>query len=140
MSVAFPSDLVASLRRHDGVDGAAGFAMPPYYRPMTLSEITGTWTVNCRVLAEVRAIPDWWHRAFVPFAADGGGGCLLVDQRPGGHGRVGEFISESGTRFERWPASVAELLEGVAAALETGGSYVGYRPSVTPTGQLDWRG
>lgn len=82
---------------------------------------------------------EWWHRAFVPFATAGDGGCLLVDQRPGGHGRVGESYPEDGTGFDRWPASVVELLEGVAQALESGKPYAGrYRPVVNAGGRLDW--
>ncbi|MER7009166.1 SMI1/KNR4 family protein [Dactylosporangium sp. NPDC000555] len=139
MSVAFPPDLVASLRRHDGVEAAAAFTLPPFHRPLPLAQIVATWTVNCRVLADLAPGPDWWDKGFVPFAADGGGGCLLADQRPGHHGRVGEFDPETGARFERWPASTAELLEDVADALETGSPFDGrYQPTVTAAGELDW--
>jgi cell wall assembly regulator SMI1 len=140
MSVAFPPDLVASLRRHDGV-ADMGFALPPFYLPESVDRIFGDWQVNCSVTAELggRELNGWWHRGFVPFAADGSGGNLVVDQRPGGHGRVGETDPESGSSFERWPASVAELLESTAKALETGKPYAGhYRPQVTAEQTLDW--
>jgi hypothetical protein len=75
----------------------------------------------------------------VPFATDGSGGCLLVDQTDGGHGRVGDFHAEDGTHFEGRPASLTELLEGTARSLETGCPYAGrYRPKVGPDRVLDW--
>ncbi|MER7334717.1 MULTISPECIES: SMI1/KNR4 family protein [unclassified Micromonospora] len=139
MSVAFPADLVASLRRHDGVAALDGFDLPPFFRPLPLDEIVGDWEVTCSVLAGGPMDDDWWHRAFVPFATAGDGGCLLVDVRPGGHGRVGEFYPEEGTGFDGWPASIAELLEGVARSLETGDPYMRrYRPVVETGGHLDW--
>ncbi|MGI5145341.1 SMI1/KNR4 family protein [Plantactinospora sp. CA-294935] len=136
MSVAFPADLVASLRRHDGADN---FDLPPFYRPLRLDQIATDWAVNCRVRADVSMDDHWWHPSFVPFASAGDGGSLLVDQRPGGHGRVGEFYPEDGTGFDGWPASVTELLVGVAKSLETGEPYSGrYRPTVDAEGRLDW--
>jgi cell wall assembly regulator SMI1 len=133
MSVALPADLVASLRRHDGLAGH-GFSLPPFFTPSPVGGILSDWLLNCGVPGG----PDRWHRQFVPFASASDGGSLVVDQRPGGHGRVGEFNAESGTSFERWPASVTELLEGTASALETGQPYAGhYTPKVTD-GRLDW--
>jgi len=139
MSVAFPADLVASLLRHNGV-AAMGFDLPPFFSPMSVDEIASDWVVSCGVMANVTmGSDDWWHKAFVPFAADGGGGCLLVDQRAGGHGRVGEFYPEDGTGFERWPASITELLEKTARSLETGRPYENrYAPKVDAEGALDW--
>ncbi|AVT30417.1 hypothetical protein C6361_13955 [Plantactinospora sp. BC1] len=136
MSVPFPADLVASLRRHDG---ANDFDLPPFYRPLSLDQIAADWAVNCKVRSDMSMDDDWWHPSFVPFASAGDGGSLLVDQRPGGHGRVGEFYPEDGTGFDRWPASVTELLAGVARSLETGEPYAGrYRPTVDAEGRLDW--
>ncbi|MEN3612354.1 SMI1/KNR4 family protein [Plantactinospora sp. ZYX-F-223] len=136
MSVAFPADLVASLRRHDGADD---FDLPPFYRPLRLDQIAADWAVNCNVRADVSMDDHWWHPSFVPFASAGDGGSLLVDQRPGRHGRIGEFYPEDGTGFDGWPASVGELLAGVAKSLETGEPYSGrYRPTVDAEGRLDW--
>jgi cell wall assembly regulator SMI1 len=139
MSVPFPPDLVASLRRHDGVAGR-GFDLPPFFSPLPADRIGAEWAVNCEVMADLGTRPDgWWHPAFVPFAAAGDGGCLVADQRDGGHGRVGEFYPENGTSFDRWPASVTELLEGTARSLETGRPYANsYRPTVASGGVLDW--
>ncbi|HEX5205973.1 MAG TPA: SMI1/KNR4 family protein [Actinoplanes sp.] len=143
MSVAFPPDLVASLRRHDGVTWTAGFAVPPFYVLEPLDEILGDWKVTCGVVSgevgDWAGENPWWHKAFVPFARDGGGGCLFADQRPGGHGRVGEFYPDDGTDFSRWPASFVEMLEGTATSLETGHPYGGrYRARVDADGTLDW--
>jgi cell wall assembly regulator SMI1 len=137
MSVEFPPDLVASLRRHDGVTGG-GFALPFLFEPLAVDAIPREWSITCGVLGN-EPDDDWWHRSFVPFATAGDGGCLLVDQRPGGHGRVGEFYPEEGVDFARWPASVTELLERTARSLETGRPYDDrYRPTVTREGVLDW--
>jgi cell wall assembly regulator SMI1 len=139
MSVAFPPDLVASLRRHDGLTGY-GFSLPPFFEPSSLVEIRSDWVVNCGVLddQDTSWTEAWWDRRFVPFAAAGDGGSLVVDQRPGGHGRVGEFYAEDGTSFERWPASVTALLEGTASALETGRPYAGQYTPKAIDGRLDW--
>ncbi len=139
MSVRFPPDLVASLRRHNGVAEHAGFTLPPFFAPMPLDEIVDDWTMHCSILTEeAEGMEDWWHPRFVPFAGAADGGSLVVDQRPGGHGRVGEFYAEEGTSFEEWPASVADLLEGTAGSLETGKVYLGqYRPRVVG-GSLEW--
>ena len=62
----------------------------------------------------------------------------MVDARPGMAGRVGDYYPEAGTRFENQPRSLTELLEAVAASLETGAPYAGYRPIVLPDGTLNW--
>jgi cell wall assembly regulator SMI1 len=139
MSVAFPPDLVASLLRHDG-SAARGPSLPPFYTPMPVDEIVSDWAVSCQVLGETEyGFDRWWDKGFVPFATAGDGGCLVVDQSPGGHGRVGEFYPEEGTSFDRWPGSLTELLEKTARSLETGRPYDGrYRPLVDAEGALDW--
>jgi cell wall assembly regulator SMI1 len=142
MSVAFPADLVASLRRHDGVgDPGKAFAFAPFYDPMPVGRIGDEWQMLCSVLADLSGGVDssWWHKGFVPFADSGDGGNLLADQRPGGHGRVGRFSNEDGVTFGEWPASVTELLEQTAGSLETGRPFQGsYRPRATAAGVLEW--
>lgn len=138
MSVAFPPDLVASLLRHDGAE-AGGFDLPFLHRPMSVAEIPGAWWEMCGVTGRISVEDDeWWNKGYVPFAAAGDGGYLLADQRPGSHGRVGEFYNESGVDFTRWPASIADLLELTATSLETGRPFAGrYRPVIT-NGTVDW--
>jgi len=142
MSVAFPADLVASLRRHDGVAySGAAFTLPFFYEPMPVKRIPDTWRSLCTSLAQVfdAAESTWWDKAFVPFASSGDGGNLFVDLRPGGHGRVGEFFNETGVSFSRWPGSVAELLEKTADSLETGRPFDHtYQPRVTKEDALVW--
>ena len=142
MSVAFPADLVASLRRHDGVTGrATAFTFPSFYDPMPAGRIADEWHLLCTVLADVFGAADstWWDKDFVPFASSGDGGNLLADQRPGSHGRVGRFFNEDGVSFQEWPGSVAELLEKTADSLETGRPFGNsYRPRVTGAGVLEW--
>ncbi|MGX6607414.1 hypothetical protein ACWKSP_35605 [Micromonosporaceae bacterium Da 78-11] len=120
MSVAFPADLVASLARHDG-----GLTLPPDFTLESTAQIVSTWMVNCAGRAD---------KALVPFAAAADGRSLYVDQRPGGRGRIDEF----GPDLAQWPASLTELLEQTATALETGDWFAGrYRPMIDD-GRLAW--
>ncbi|MCA2215712.1 SMI1/KNR4 family protein [Jidongwangia harbinensis] len=141
MAVAFPPDLVASLRRHDGAaEGGAGAILPRAYAPAGLQRILAQWGLSCRA---AKPLPDRayqpWSRHFVPFATTAAGSQLVVDQRPGGRGRVGETTGYGGTFFGQWPASVTELLEGTARALETGEPYLdGYRAYQRTGGSVDW--
>ncbi|GAA0805506.1 hypothetical protein Sya03_22490 [Spirilliplanes yamanashiensis] len=135
VATVFPGDLVASLRRHDG---GVGHVMPPGYELMSVADIgdeaAGNW--------EVAAGHDEWYArlspvGLVPFAWTIGGDGLVVDRRPGGTGRVAEFTGERGLDPVGWPGSVAELLEQVAAALETGAPVAGYT-LVVDRGDLRW--
>jgi cell wall assembly regulator SMI1 len=143
MSVAFPADLVASLRRHDGVaDRSLGFTLPFFYGPMPVARIPGEWLMLCEILTETFRAEDestWWHATFVPFASSVDGGYLFVDQRPSARGRVGDFFNEEGVTFDGWPVSVTVLLEQTATSLETGRPFANrYRPEVTKEGTLEW--
>lgn len=138
MEVPYPADLVVSLLRHDGTASRTGFEFPPFYRYIGLDALYATWSTTCRVLAGRGFGGDWWHRSFVPFAEAGDGGYLVVDARSGMGGRVGNYYPEAGTRFENQPRSLTELLEAVAASLETGTPYAGCRPVIMPDGTLTW--
>ncbi|MFK0247275.1 SMI1/KNR4 family protein [Amycolatopsis azurea] len=140
--VAFPAELVASLLRHDGVaDTGESFDLPPFHQPVSAEGMEGQAKVMCDVLTS-SGIDDnvgyWWHGRFVPFAVDGGGDGLFLDQRTG-TGRLGEWNHEGSVSFDRWPPTLTELLEQTATALETGGPVIdGYRPVVTEKRALDW--
>ncbi|GIJ44141.1 hypothetical protein Val02_10270 [Virgisporangium aliadipatigenens] len=132
MSVEFPADLVASLRRHNGMDPAAGYPLPPGQNPDSVRTVYADWQMYCEV-----AGPDW-QRRFVPIAADHTGGALVVDMTPQRRGRVGHYDPESG--YTRYGFTLVEMLEGTAAALETGGLFDGkYRPHVDQWGLISWR-
>jgi hypothetical protein len=128
MGVAFPGDLVASLRRHNGGE----FALPPFYSSMSLDEIRRDRELNCSVYEDAGE-PGIWLAGYVPFGAAPDGGSLLLDAG----GRVGEHFAEDGTHFEGWPDSLAGLLTGIAGSLETGRKYLDSLPYVEG-GRLDW--
>ncbi|OXM55266.1 SMI1/KNR4 family protein [Amycolatopsis alba] len=140
--VAFPAELVASLLRHDGVSDAVGnFALPPFDHPASAETVEREAKVMCEVLTS-SGLDDnvgyWWHGRFVPIAIDGGGDGLFLDQRTG-TGRLGAWNHEGSVTFDHLPATLTELLEQTATALETGGPAAGgYRPVVSGNRALDW--
>lgn len=142
MSVAFPSDLVASLQRHDGArtsDLSTVFEPSPFYALMSLRDLHRDWRTRCGIIERAGELPGrWWHAEFVPFAQDFAGDVLVVDQRPAGSGRIGTHSHEGGHALRTAANSLATLLEETARALETGKPYEGYRPHVTGAGALDW--
>jgi cell wall assembly regulator SMI1 len=84
----------------------------------------------------------WWHRRWVPFADNGCGDFLILDQRPGFlHGRVGETDHEGDCTFGRDPmwSTLPALFEATARGLETGGVLDGTYERVVKDGALAWR-
>jgi hypothetical protein len=73
----------------------------------------------------------------VPIAQDGGGDMVLLDQRAGREGNVGEHYEEGIMEFGRWPATLTDLLEQTATAVENG-KPVQDRLANTENGKLDW--
>jgi cell wall assembly regulator SMI1 len=142
MSVGFPADLVASLRRHDGASTTnlhTVFQLPPMYGLMSLDDMRRDWRTRCGIIERAGDQPGWWwHAKFVPIAQDFGGDVLVLDQRPEGGGRVGLHSHEDGMHFERDQGSLATLLEHTARALRDGQPYHGYRAEVNEAGGLDW--
>ena len=120
---AFPPDLVASLRRHDGVR-AGGFTFPPFYTPMSTGEIAADTGKLC-------AADTGWDGSGIPFARDNGGWYLYV-----GPGGVAEHApgAVGGTRAD----SFADLLERAAETLE-GRRTDPFVPEVGADGVLSWR-
>ncbi|TDC09010.1 SMI1/KNR4 family protein [Streptomyces sp. 8K308] len=153
IGMEFPDPLRESLLRHDGT----GYRVlpPPFWMLLDTARMVETWRSRTRInersasfspdeAEEVDAEADfgpWWHRRWIPFAADGGGDCLVIDQRPSTwRGRVGKADHEQGCFFPRhamW-ASLPALLHWTATALETGDVVDGYEPFVTAEGELDW--
>lgn len=144
IGVPFPAELVAFLRRHDGAgtDMRAGFALPPFYRLLSTRYIGEEAKMMCDVLSKSghdESVGWWWHGQVVPFAHDGGGGNLLLDQRPGRDGWLGDHSEESEMRFDTYPRTLTELLEMTATSLETGGVVLKhYRPKVVDGEVLEW--
>ncbi|MFE6489075.1 hypothetical protein ACFVGN_39940 [Streptomyces sp. NPDC057757] len=83
----------------------------------------------------------WWHAQWVPFAFDGAGGYLIIDQRPyRRRGRIGKADHETGCSFSHhsmW-GSLPALLDATATALETGEAVDGYLPDAVDEDELDW--
>ena len=131
MSVAFPPDLVASLRRHDG-----SLPVTPLYTLLPLDGMRSEWQGMCETMAD--SYPDTaLDRRFLPIAADPGFGFAFADQST--QGAIGNYVWEDGgPAFDGWPTSVAELLERIAGSLENGTpSISGAVPEVVD-GRLDW--
>ncbi|MBB5851415.1 SMI1/KNR4 family protein [Amycolatopsis umgeniensis] len=139
--VALPAELVASLLRHDGVTGIGeSFSLPPFNHPASAETVASEAKSLCEVLKSAgdESVGYWWHGRFVPIAVSGGGDGLFLDQRTG-TGRLGEWDHEGSVNFDRWPATLTDLLEQTATALETGGTVLGgYRAVVTGNRALDW--
>lgn len=132
VGVRLPPELIASLRRHDGVSGGdprTEFSFPPFMRPLSTENIVGEARVMCDVLESLGddgAVEAWWHGRFVPVATNYGGDLLFLDgARLGRHYEAGDVAFDGG---------YAELLEETADALSGGGEY---RPVVVD-GVLSW--
>jgi cell wall assembly regulator SMI1 len=143
IGVPVPPELIASLRRHNGTgtNMRDGFSLPPFYLPLSTGLIISEAKVMCEVLESSGSdgsVGSWWHGQVIPIAIDSGGGNLLLDQRPGRGGRLGDHNEESDMKFTAYPPSFTELLEQTATSLETGKVVIKhYRPKVVG-GALDW--
>ncbi|MFI6093522.1 SMI1/KNR4 family protein [Streptomyces sp. NPDC051218] len=145
-----PAALVESLLRHNGTGDDV--LLPPFWRLLNVHLIGSDWQLGMQIYrdelesAEEEGDPDddfgpWWHSHWIPFATDGGGDTLIVDQRPyHRHGRIGEADHEQGTHFSPHPmwASLPALLDATATALETGEAVDGYLPVAVDETELDW--
>lgn len=133
-----PAELVASLRRHDGVtrDSVDTFTLPPFLHPLPAAGIAGDAGMMCEVLTDVGIdgnVGSWWHGQYVPIAVDHGGDSLFLAP----DGRLGRHYHETGVEFDG-PATYTDLLEQTADALTgTGPLAAEYRPYVAD-GQLGW--
>jgi hypothetical protein len=119
--VAFPGDVVASLRRHDGSgDGL----LPGNYRLLSADEIAEEYVQWIRL--DQRSVPEelrYWHSSWLPLATDGCGDSLFVETARGeGFGRIGRHSHGDGGRFDNQLqyASLDALLSWAAQALADG--------------------
>lgn len=133
-----PPDLVASLRRHDGVrtDGRGAFSLPPFHTPLPVERIGARWGMLCDIAED--GIESGWRGGYTPIAGSPDIGNLYADQRPGRAARLGDFFNEDGARTAGLPGSYAGFLETTADLLESGRrTHDGYRATVRD-GYLDW--
>ncbi|WEH16554.1 SMI1/KNR4 family protein [Streptomyces sp. VNUA24] len=149
IGLTFPDPLTESLLRHDGTNHAV--LLPPFWMPLSTHDILETWTMRTEIHASIfgdtqdgdaeAEYGPWWHRQWIPFAENGGGDELVIDQRPTRYsGRVGDAFHEEGCHFPphaMW-ASLPALLDMTATALETGEPLDRYTRIVSDEGRLDW--
>ncbi|HEY4453137.1 MAG TPA: SMI1/KNR4 family protein, partial [Pseudonocardiaceae bacterium] len=88
VGVAFPPDVVASLRVHDGVAaGPAEFDLAGRYSPSSVARIKSNWQMLTDLLLDQFKDDDmsgyWWHPQWVPIAEDNAACQLIVDGRAG---------------------------------------------------------
>ncbi|MFF4602615.1 SMI1/KNR4 family protein [Streptomyces sp. NPDC001339] len=149
LNVTFPPDLVASLRRHNGVQDAAAeaaFRFPTHDRLLGVREIIEATQFLRDIAAELDeedADGDegfyWWHQGYVQFGSyDATSDGLTIDCRPGrdAYGAIGRFFDESGTDFGN-AESLGAYLAHVADSLESGRTFQRDVP-VTFNGRLIW--
>jgi cell wall assembly regulator SMI1 len=143
LGLAFPLELVESLRRHNGLLEWANIL--PESPPLSVAGIM-EYRQMCMDVAQgfdglAPSRPDeepWWHELWLPFAgADGDS--QVIDLRPGpGYGRLGWAVHDSGGDFdEAWPSLGAYLTE-VAGALLNSTGVNGWYPYLNVDGELWW--
>lgn len=145
----FPEPLVESLLRHNGMGDYA--LLPPFWCLLEVQNIVGAWQTRMNIYGDELAgaeegDPDgeygpWWHAQWIPFASDGGGDHLIIDQRLyRRRGRIGDADHETGCSFSPHPmwASLPALLDATATALVNGKAVNGYQPVAVDEDELDW--
>jgi cell wall assembly regulator SMI1 len=150
LDVAFHPDLVASLRRHNGAQGAEAFQFTTHDRLLSVREIVEAARFLRGIAADLEeewgeegdgGFDYYWHHDYLKFGsydvtADG----LTIDCRPGvrSYGAVGRFFDESGTSFGH-AESLGAYLADVADRLESGRAVPGNGATpVTFNGRLIW--
>lgn len=149
VGLGFPSDVVESLRRHDGTPTRpTSFLVPERWVLLPLDRTVEEWRSRTEQLAERQAAEideisdeddeDWsdveegeednhwgWNPAWLPIALDDTGCTLVVELRPGDRfGAVGYLDPQSIPRFDgvdTFP-STAALLAHTADALHGNGT------------------
>ncbi len=140
--LVFPDDLVASLRRHDGVEQRpGGFRLPGGHTLLSAAAIPAQTRTMADAIAQVDTggslLGTYWHPQWILIAPDGSGGALALDARPGATlGAVGQLEHGEGTRFGRW-GTIGDLLAAVADALERGAA-LDRRLPLAFGGRLAW--
>ncbi|MEU5041741.1 SMI1/KNR4 family protein [Streptomyces griseorubiginosus] len=108
--------------------------LPPLWTLLSTRGIANSWTGRTDIHASVVPEADedahsegpygpWWHRHWIPFAENGAGDFLVIDERPTRRrGRIGTADHEDGCRFSPHPmwSFLPDLLDMTATAIETG--------------------
>lgn len=99
VGLPLPDDYKASLRLHDGD------AYVHDYNYLSLEGVLNNWLLMTEQseqgVFKEREVFDagggiiqntWWHRAWIPFAEDGGGNLICIDMAPEADGVVGQIL------------------------------------------------
>lgn len=152
LGLAFPAELVESLRRHDGL--TAWDNLFPGQPPLSVRRIVEHYEMCLEISDDLGEDPDdlddgeepWWHELWLPFA-EIDGDSQIFDLRPGpGFGRLGVAAHDNGGRFEpAWPSLGAYLAATAHALLHGGGADGGepdgsryWHPFLTEKNTLWW--
>lgn len=143
LGLAFPAELVESLRCHNGLLRWADIL--PDMPPLSVAGIVEHWERCMDVVDDFDGLrpanpgdEPWWHELWLPFAgADGD--AQVIDMRPGPEcGRLGWATHDGGAEFGGgWPSLGAYLAEA-AEALVKGGGVDGWYPYLTGNSELRW--
>ncbi|MFD8010343.1 SMI1/KNR4 family protein [Streptomyces sp. NPDC058955] len=147
LGVAFPPDLRASLRHHDGVlPGPEAYRFDNHDRPLGLRGIVEAtrFLRGCAADLDEEAAEGYWLPCYVQFGsyeATADGVAVDCDPRRDTYGVIGRFFDETGTDF-RTADSLGAYLTAQADALETPGRPVVFAGRViwddAPARLPDW--
>jgi cell wall assembly regulator SMI1 len=143
LGLAFPADLVESLRRHNGLVEWANIL--PENPPLSVARIVEHRQMCMEVAESIDGFTarsggePWWHESWLPFA-ESDGDSQVIDLRPGpGYGRLGWALHDNNGSFDdAWPTLGAYLAETAEALASGGGGVNGWQPYLTVDGELWW--
>ncbi|WP_437723468.1 SMI1/KNR4 family protein [Sorangium sp. So ce861] len=137
LGFAYPDELAASLRVHDGQGPYFGQSALGTWAAHSCDDIAGLWAMYGEqaadrspvhdegIIADPGVRPRSWHERWIPFAINGDGDALVVDVDPAPGGAVGQIVrlhhDADGTRTCRLEApSLATWLSELADQMEAG--------------------
>ncbi|WP_328472423.1 SMI1/KNR4 family protein [Actinoplanes sp. NBC_00393] len=143
LGFALPDELVASLRRHDGLTRWGNVL--PEAAPLSVRGIVEQYEIRMDIAPDIDGFTvhhpntePWWDERWVPFG-DGDSLLQIIDLRPGpGHGRLGLAPTSDSADFANGWTSLGTYLTAVADALETGGPVGEWHPYLIAGDTLWW--